>query len=261
MHNQSTNLKRGHGAAATALLASIAVAGGSFVAVAASGGPAFANPMETTSTTVAPVAVTTVPANATLTQLKATSATQITARTVALGSAVKGVQRDSYLGANQASLVNSMEATTSGLTALGVKIAADTTTLQAQADNAQIFAEYRTYFFVLPNTGLVVAVDHQTNVAIPGVQTKVTSLNSEITSTTPKYVVRWVTNAQTEVTKATAADAGVSTQLLSYTAADWNSNHGLFASANGAIKSAQWDIYLARTADNKASYWFAHNQS
>jgi hypothetical protein len=251
MHNKALNRKRWHGAAGAAVLASAAMMGGTF---ALTSGAASADP------TSGSTPVTTIPADAAnLSGLQARAARAITNRVNSLEAAIKNIEADTWLGSDGTTLVNNMSNDITGLQTLGNEIAGQTNYQDALSEFRQIFRDFRIYLLVLPDASLVVQVDRQAEVVLPAVQKDVTTLLGEVTSTTPKYVVRWINQAQNLVTKATTATNGLSSQLLSYTAADWNANHRVLATARGGTRSAQLDSIRARYDVARADFYFNHH--
>lgn len=242
-----------NGTAGAALVASVAMVGGSF---ALATGAASAD----TTTTSGSVPVTTVPAFAmSLSQIQARAALAITNRVNALGATITVVEGDSsFLGTDGTTLVTNMQADISALQALGTKIAGDTTVAQARADFRSIFTQFRIYWFVIPDAKLVVRSDHATSVALPAVQKTITALQGELTGGVPADAVKLVANANWRAGKASTALTGVPAQLLGYTAADWDANHNLLATDKGAVKSAEWDLDLARVDLAKARFDIEH---
>ncbi|HTW08056.1 MAG TPA: hypothetical protein VME46_11120 [Acidimicrobiales bacterium] len=196
----------------------------------------------TTSTTV-PATTTTTTGN--LAAIQAWAARMIAGRLATLETLLKRVQHDGYLGSDQATLENELNADISGLEALGTKIAGDTSAAEAQADASLIFADYRVYDLVVPVVGDVSYVDWVVNVKLPDINKQITYLQGQENAGNQAYLAPLVSNMQLQVSTATSATNGISAELLGYTAAQWDANHRLLAGANA-------DIYVTNRAVSTA---------
>jgi len=165
----------------------------------------------------------------------------ITDRVNSLNSAITGVKGDSFLGSDGSTLVADLQADITGLQGLGTTISGDTTLAEVNTNIGQIFSEYRVYDFVLPAVQDVVDVDNITNVKLPALATAITDLTGKEDSSNQGVLAPLVANMQSQSSIATTATSGLSAQLLGYTAADWNSNHGL-------LNGARTDIFIANKA-------------
>lgn len=246
MHTQSKR-NRWPGMAGAAVVASAAMMGAAFAFTTApstaSAQPANGAPGSVPVSTLAPNI-----SSSSLSQIQARAAQAITNRVNSLAAEIKVVQGDSsFLGSSDGTtLVNDMQTDTTDLQALGNTIAGDTTVSQALKDYRSIFTTYRVYWFMLPDARLVIHTDRNVNLAIPAVQRDVTTLLGEVNSSTPARVTTLLNNAQGLLTKATTALSGLSTELLGYTAMDWNANPRLFATPTAAVNHADWDVAVAR---------------
>jgi hypothetical protein len=222
-------------------------------------------PPTTTSTTTTTVATsttssstttsTTVPATSTTTSgnlgaIQAWAAKMIAERLASLEAAIKKVPTESYLGSDGTTLVNEMQADVTGLEALGTKIAGDSTASEAQADAGLIFSQFRVYSLVLPVVRDVSYVDWVDNVKLAAIGKQVTGLQGRENSHTQAFLVPIVANMQLQVQTATSATAGLSAELLGYTAAQWDANVHLLAGANA-------NIYITQKAVSTADKDFA----
>lgn len=243
-----------NGAAGAALVASLAMVGGSFAATALAG-PASADttttvPPTTTTSTLPPttttslVPVTAVPAAPAggwkLQEIQAKAAVAITNRVNTLSKLVTKVQGDSFLGTDGTTVVTHLQADIAGLQALGSKISGDTTVAQALADYRSIFSQYRVYWFVVPDTNLVINTDSLLNVSVPAVQKNITALQGELVNGDPQDAAKALSNAQYLVNKAQTALNGVSAQLLGFTAQQWDANHKLLTTDANAVWYSKW---------------------
>jgi hypothetical protein len=194
----------------------------------------------TTTTSTTPPSTTTTTASGNLSAAQAYGEKQVTDRVNSLNKAITGVQGDSYLGTDGATLVTDMQADITAIQGLGTTIAADTTVGQVNANVAEIFG-YRVYDFLLPAVQDVVQVDSITNVKLPALAKAVTDLTGKENSSNQGVLAPLVANMQSQSSTATTATSGLSAQLLGYTAADWDTNHGL-------LNGARIDIFIANRA-------------
>jgi F5/8 type C domain len=189
----------------------------------------------------------------TLSAIKAVAAEEIAIRLTALQAAITKVQSESYLGSDATTLVTEMQADITGLQALGTKIAADTTVSQAITDSDLIFTEFRVYFVMLPVVHDVTTIDYMDNVQIPALVKDVTALQGAENSSNQAVIAPLVAAMQSEVKVATDATTGLAAQVLTYTPAEWNSNHKLFSGADANIRTAQRAVYYATVDFNRAN--------
>ena len=212
----------------------------------------------TTSTTVAPTTTTT--SNADLDKAKAYGARLISDRTASLESAIKTVQGEPFLGGDAATLVNAMQADISSLGTLGADIAADTTVAQVDINIDAVFG-LRVYDLVLPVMTDVIQVDRTTNVRIPALNQDITTLQGDLNPNNQGVVGPLVTDMQTQVQTAASATSGLSAQLLAYTPAQWDANHGLLSNAGTDIRTANRVLEVANKDLQKAEWYLRHGAS
>jgi|GEM_PF-2047119 len=229
--------KRGKAAAAAFGLA-LATAAGSLAAAS----PALAQGDR--GRAVGPAA--TVPRSAgRLSRIKAEAARWVTARARSLDQAMAAVQSYSFLGSDGTTLVANMRADVSGLEALDQKIQSDTTVAQAVADAADIFTQFRVYYLVLPVVSYVVATDRVDNVYVPALNSDISWLQSQENASDQAVIGPLVAGMQSQVQAAGSATSGLSAELLGYTPADWNANHGLLDPARSSVLTAERAVYTA----------------
>lgn len=198
-------------------------------------------------------AVTAMPAFVgSLARIKAEAANQVSVRARSLTKEITEVQSYSFLGSDQATMVSAMQSDITGLQALDAKIQSDTTLQQAKADAATIFTAFRVYYLVLPVMSDVANADHVDNVLLADLSTDVSTLQADENSSNQGAIGPLVAGMQQESQAASSATSGLSAQLLAYTPADWNSNHGLLdparasiATADRAVGAAERDYYQA----------------
>jgi hypothetical protein len=241
--NRRLRARRGSPRAVAALALTLAASAGTLAATAL---PAVAqdNP--------AP-GVTTVPTYARqLSRIKARAANEITLRLRSLDDAIAEVNSYSFLGSDQAALVTNLQSDISGLQALDTKIQSDATVQQALADYYTIFSGFRIYYLVMPVVSYVVNADHVDNLSLPALQSEISSLQGQENASNQAVIGPLVADMQQEAQAASSATTGLSAQLLGYTAAEWDSNHGLLdparvstATADKALAMAQREYYEA----------------
>ncbi|MDQ6837270.1 MAG: hypothetical protein M3137_02720 [Actinomycetota bacterium] len=241
------------------LRSTAAVAAAVIAATGIGTGVAFA----TGSTTTAPAPTTAphrsahsatvkLPAHATLQQIQAASATDISNRVTSLTAAVAKVQKAGGLASDQAALVRSLQAAASGLQRLGHKIAGDTTAPAAKTDYGQIFAGYRVYRLALPVTRLVVVADRITVTTGPRLTKVAARISSMETPANQAQVQPLLADLANQVSSATSATKGLPTTLEGYTPAQFNGDRHLLEQARSTTKTALGDLVKARS-DAKAA--------
>jgi hypothetical protein len=190
----------------------------------------------TTTTTVAPTTTTTVPPTTTTTspgnpyelrRLKERAALDIDARVRELAGAIKGVQDRPWLGSDGTTLVNNMESDITGLEALGNKIQGDTTVPEVLADTALIFTQFRVFVLVQPVVADVIRIDRMTDITLPYLAKEIAYLQSRENSSNQAVIGPLVANMQSQDQIAASETNGLSAELIAFTPAEWNANHGL----------------------------------
>jgi hypothetical protein len=218
-----------------------------------------------TTTTVAPT-TTTVPSTTTttasgdLTKAQAYGEQQVTDRVNSLNKAITEIKGDSFLGSDGTALVTEMQADITALQGLGTTISGDTTVGQVNANVAEIFA-YRVYDFLLPAVQDVVQVDSISNVKLPDLAAAITDLTGKENSSNQGVLAPLVSNMQAQVTSATSAMSGLSAQLLGYTAANWDANHGLLNVARTQIFIANKALATGWKDNQKANDYLRHHHN
>jgi len=207
----------------------------------------------TTSTTMPTTTSTTTEAG--LAKAQAYGEELVTDRVNSLNNAIKEVKGDSYLGSDGSALVTEMQADITGLQGLGTSISGATTVDAVNTYIAEIFSQYRVYDFLLPAVQDVVEVDSITNVKLPALATAITDLTGKENSSNQGVLAPLVSNMQSQSSTATSATSGLSAQLLGFTAADWNSNHGLLNGARTQIFIANRALGTAWKDNQKANVY------
>ncbi len=213
----------------------------------------------TTSTTVAPTTTTSTTSPG-LGQAQAYGEKQVTYRVNSLDRAIKDVQGDSYLGSDGTTLVADMQADITAIQGLGTTISGDTTVGQVNANIQTIFG-YRVYDFLLPAVQDVVEVDTITNVKLPALTTAITGLTGKENSSNQGVLAPLVSNMQAQSSAVTSATSGLAAQLLGFTAAEWDANHGLLNGARTQIFIANKALATAWKDNQKANDYLRHHHS
>ncbi|MDA8303368.1 MAG: hypothetical protein M0005_17950 [Actinomycetota bacterium] len=206
-----------------------------------------------------PPAVTVPLFRGSLAAVKAWAANRITVRARSLDKAIAEVQSYSFLGSDQATMVGKMQSDISGLQALDAKIQSDTTIAQAVADASTIFTGFRVYYLVLPADSLVVNVDHVDNILVPDLNTNISGVQADENSSNQAVIGPLLADMQHEVQVASSATSGLAAQLLSFTPADWNSNHELLEPARSSVASADRAIWAAERYYYQAVRYLYHH--
>jgi hypothetical protein len=144
-----------------------------------------------------------------------------------------------------------MQADITGLQAIGTAIAGDTTVAQVNANDGLVFG-YRVYDLVLPVVSDVVQIDRIANVRIPALNQAITTLKADLNSSNQGVLGPLVNDMQTQAQTATSATSGLSAQLLAYTPAQWDANHGLLSNAGTDIRTANRVLAVANNDLQKA---------
>ena len=109
----------------------------------------------------------------------------------------------------------------------------------------------RVYDLVLPVVSDVIQVDRVTNVRIPALNQAINTLRGDVNSSNQGVLGPLVNDMQTQAQTATSATSGLSAQLLAYTPAQWDANHGLLnhcadiRTANRVLAIANRDLQKA----------------
>jgi len=188
---------------------------------------------------------------ATLSGIKGKAASAISARLSSLSTAIPAVDSNKWLTAtDKTTLLNTLTADRSGLTALGPKIQADTTVAQARTDYQSVFLDYRVYALALPQVRLAAATDDITSGVLPRLtdaQSRLTSLLSGPDSAKNTAAVQAaMSDLAAKIQAITSATSGLSATILALTPAQYDANHTVLAGPRETIFSARADIVAAR---------------
>jgi hypothetical protein len=100
--------------------------------------------------------------------LKAKAAVDIGARVSAMNAMIPQINANQFItAADRSTLLATLNGDLSGLTALGQKIAGDTTTAQATTDRKTVFAGYRVFALAIPQVAYAAAADDITGAELP----------------------------------------------------------------------------------------------
>ena len=189
---------------------------------------------------------------ATLAQIQAKAQAAVTARVDSMATAGQEISAKKDLTAADATTISNLFASdTSGLQALGAKIAADTTVTQARADYKSIFTAYRVYVVAIPQAHLAAADDVLVTGALPHLtdaQQRLQGLlaGADSAANTPA-VQAAMTDLATQLQTLSGAN-GLDTQVLAVTPAAWNADQQVMAPFHQTVTSA-WDAVRTARSD------------
>ena len=178
--------------------------------------------------------------------IKAAAHQAIVARVGALNTAIGVVDQSSFMGADQATLVNGMHTDITGLTQLDQTIQADTTVATAKADAQKVFTEFRIYALVLPVVHMVRASDLVTAKLVPDFNTVETKLQAAITKQDEPNLEHFLDDMKTKVGAAQQAVSPLPAQLEALTPVSYNANHAVLQPARETLETARTDLRAAR---------------
>jgi hypothetical protein len=176
----------------------------------------------------------------------------IKTRVDALNWEIKHVQGDNFLGSDGPTLVSDMQADITGLQGLGTTITGATSLDAVNADNLMIFDTYRVYDFMLPMVRDVLQADWVSNVGLPDIAKALANLQGQENAGNQSVLGPLFSNIQQQQQTATNAVSGLSAELMGYTVADWNSNHGLLDTPGTDIFIADKDVRAAERDCSRA---------
>ena len=214
-------------------LASTAVAAGVIMAVAFAG-PAFA------STPSGPPK-----APATLASVQAKGAAETAKRVTALHAALTRVDsRAGLSSADKATITARFTEASAGETALGVKIAADTTLATAKADLKSVYA-YRVYAVLLPQAHIAEAATISTTRLSDQAKKLTARLAGKDKSKSTDALQADLADVTTQIAIITSKSTGLAASALAVTAAQYDANHAVLNADKAAAKAI-------RSADKRA---------
>jgi len=237
--NRITKATAGLGTAAVVLI------GLTGTALADTGSPAVSSASPTATPTAAPHGKS-------LASIQAAAAAAIAKRLASLSVSINDVNNNSVITpADKTTLLATLNGDVTGLTALGVTIAGDTTAKQAASDYATIFTSYRVYALALPQVRFAAAADDMTVTVLPKLtdaQAKLAALLAGVDSgkNTPQ-VQAWMADLATQITAIGTETTGLSATVLAFTPAQYDANHALLAPARASLAISRNDIKTARS--------------
>ena len=167
-------------------------------------------------------------------------------RVASLNAAIGVVQSSTFLGADQATLVQLMQSDVSGLQQLDQTIQADTTLQAVRADARKIFTDYRVYALMLPVVHMVRGADAITNVIVPKLDAAASHLQDAITQQNKSNLQPVLDDLKTQTAGAEQLVSGLPAELDALKPADWNANHAVLQPSRDALQSARLDLRRAR---------------
>jgi hypothetical protein len=188
----------------------------------------------------------------TLAAIKAQAATDIARRLSALSVAINDVTNSTAISAgDKTTLLATLNADVTGLTALGTTIAGDTTVQQAATDFKTIFTGFRVYALALPQVHFAAAADTITVTVLPKLtdaQSKLAALlaGADSGKNTPA-VQALMTDLGNQITAITSETSGLSATVLAYTPAQYDANHALLSPSRASLAISRDDIRTARS--------------
>jgi hypothetical protein len=208
------------------------------------------------ATTTGPTAATssTSPARGagqSLTAIQQRAAAAISRRLASLSVAINDVTNSTAISSgDKTTLLATLNGDVTGLTALGVTIAADTTAQQALTDYKTIFTGFRVYALALPQVHFAAAADTITVTVLPKLtdaQSKLAALLAGVDSgkNTPA-VQAAMADLATQITAITGATNGLSATVLAYTPAQYDANHALLSPSRASLAISRNDVHTAR---------------
>ena len=191
------------------------------------------------------------PSHPALSTIQQKAASAIAQRLTSLSRVISTVNGSSVISAaDKSTLLGTLNGDVTGLTALGTKIAADTTAQQAATDYKTIFTGYRVYALALPQAHFAIAADALTGTVVPKLtdaQTKLAALlaGADAAKNTPA-VQAAMADLATQLAAIGSATGGLSATVLAYTPAQYDANHALLSSARQSLVTARADAKAAR---------------
>jgi hypothetical protein len=235
------------GAIATATCATIAVVG-----LAGSAGASAATPAPTAPSSTSPAPATASAAAAKLATIQAAAKLAVANRTTALNDAIPEVSANKVItDADRATLLTTLNSDLNAITALGPKIAADSTVAQASTDYRTIFTGYRVFALALPQVRYAEAADDLAG----GVVTNLSAAQSTLagllagpdSAKNSAAVQAEMSDLGHQISAITAATNGLSATVLADTPAQYDANHNLLSPARAAVTGARADAKTARS--------------
>jgi len=184
-------------------------------------------------------------------EIQARAKAAIDARLHSLNFAIAAVKANRVItDADKDTLLNTLNGDVSGLTALEAKIQGDTTVAQAEADYKTIFSGYRVYALALPQVLFAAATDDITQAVLPHLNDAdsrlTTLLNGKYKDKDTPPVQAAMKDLAAQINAITVSTKGLSAQVLAYTPAQWNANHGILGPPRQTLRTARADVRTGR---------------
>jgi hypothetical protein len=211
-------------------------------------GTALADTGKPSVSTASPTAA---PHGKSLADIQAAAAAAISRRLSSLSVAINDVNNNTVITpGDKTTLLATLNGDVTGLTALGVTIAGDTTANQAASDYATVFTSYRVYALALPQVRFAAATDDITVAVLPKLtdaQSKLAALlaGADSGKNTPQ-VQAWMADLATQITAIGTETSGLSATVLAYTPAQYDANHALLSPARASLGISRNDIKTGR---------------
>jgi hypothetical protein len=186
----------------------------------------------------------------TLSAVQAKAKTAINDRLGKLSTAIaKETSAKGVSSTDRSTLLGRLNSDVSGLKSLEGKIAADTTLTTASADLKSVFTTYRVYSVAIPQAHVVSAADRATSTAIPRLTAAESKLSAALkgkdSSKSTAALQADLTDMSAQISAATNALKGVSSDALAVTPSSFNSNHSVLKSIRANAKTARADLKKA----------------
>ncbi len=177
----------------------------------------------------------------TLAAIQASANTLIDGRLSALDAAAAAATSGTYLSEqHRGTILATIAAERAGLEALRSTVAADTNRASAAGHWAQIFADYRVYAVVIPQSSYAAAADALTAGALPALESSYTALAAVLErspKSTPELEAA-LADMREQLDAAQAAVTGVADAVLAVTPAAWNADRTALVDERTALATA-----------------------
>jgi hypothetical protein len=184
---------------------------------------------------------------ATLADIKAKAATDITDRVNALNDAIGKVNSAQGLGSSQATLVSYLGADIAPLQQLNQTIQGDGTAQQAAHDFGTIFTGYRVYVLVLPASRIAGDADHATITALPALTTDASKAQARVTPANQATLQPLIDDLDSQISAATNASNSLASTVLAFTPAQWNADNSLLSASKGSAQATTGALQKGRS--------------
>jgi len=185
--------------------------------------------------------------------IQSKGAQEIDRRIVSLNTLSAKINAASKLtSSDKAALVSEVSTEISGLTALKVKLAAETTIDGAKVDAQSIINDYRVYALITPKINLIKTADDQ-QVFEAKIVSTIAALQTNVTNA--KNAGKDVTALQAQLDVATAKEQAAQTisstiqaKVIGLQPTDYNSDHTILSGDRAQLTAAHLDLVTAVTS-------------